>query len=136
MEYLFIYLLQLAERLEGVQTVCIIFMVISFILLAVTTCVALEENYGWTEEDCKEYPAELGALKARKFLAKVFCFCAIAAGLISFLPTEKTLALMGGVYLGKKFAVTAELNSKLDKVNEIVEFQLDKYLKEIKPSND
>lgn len=44
MEYLFIYAMQLAGGLEGVQTVCIIFAVIAFIVLAVATFIAIEER--------------------------------------------------------------------------------------------
>lgn len=78
----------------------------------------------------------MGALKARKLLAKILCVCAITAGLISFIPTEKTLALMGGVYLGKKAVAAAGMDTKLDKVNAIIEHQLDKYLKELQHNND
>lgn len=136
MEYLFIYAMQLAGGLEGVQTVCIIFDAIAFILLAVAVHIAIEENYGWTEEDCKDFPADMRAFKVRKILAKMLCVCSITAVLLSFVPKEKTLALMGGVYLGKKVATAASMDTKLDKVNAIIEHQLDKYLKELKQNDD
>lgn len=136
MEYLFIYLLQLAKAVENLQIVCIIFAVIMFAVLILAVCYTIDCRLGWSQEDCEGSVQDITALKIRKLFLKLLCVFVFAAGLLSLVPTEKTLTIIGGVYLGKKAVAAASIDTKLDKVNAIVEYQLDKYLKEIKPSND
>ena len=136
MEYLFIYAMQLAKAVEGLQILCIIFAVIMFVALVLAVCYTIDCHLGWSQEDCEGNIEDITVLKIRKLLLKLLCVFALVAGLLSLVPTEKTLALMGGVYLGKKVATAAGMDTKLDKVNAIIEHQLDKYLKELKQNDD
>lgn len=135
MEYLFIYAMQLAKAVEGLQILCVIFAVLMFVALVFAVCYTIDCRLGWSQEDCEGNIQDITALKIRKLLLKLLCVFALVAGLLSLVPTEKTLTIIGGVYLGKKAVAAAGIDTKLDKVNAIVEYQLDKYLKEIKPND-
>lgn len=75
----------------------------------------------------------------RKFLDKlkqILIKLLIANLIIVFIPCKQTLLLMGGTYLGKR-AVNEVVNSdKLEKINTIIDLQLDKYIKELKGNNN
>lgn len=115
MEYLFIYLLQLAETLRDIAWVWLLLVpVICFL-----GCVALLDNDA-TQETLTKY--------AKKFLV-------IWLGvplLIFILPAKQTLLLMGGTYLGKQAVNQVVTSQKLEKINTIIDLQLDKYIKELK----
>ena len=51
------------------------------------------------------------------------------------LPTKQTLLLVGGTYLGKKAVNKVITSDKLNKVNTIIELELDKRIKELKGGN-
>ena len=115
MEYLFIYLLQLTETLRDIAWVWLLAVPIiwffgSFLLL-----------------DC-DIAQELIIKNAKKFLA---IWLGIPL-LIFILPAKQTLLLMGGTYLGKQAVNQVVTSQKLEKVNTIIDLQLDKYLKELK----
>lgn len=119
MEYLFIYLLQLTEVLREIAWVWILAVPIiwffgSFLLL-----------------DC-DIAQELIIKNAKKFLA---IWLGIPL-LIFILPAKQTLLLMGGTYYGKKAINQVVTSQKLEKVNTIIDLQLDKYIKELKVGNN
>ena len=115
MEYLFIYLLQLAETLRDIAWVWLVAVpFISFL-----GCMMLLD-YGEAQETM--------AKNVKKFLV-------IWLGIplvIFILPAKQTLLLMGGMYLGKQAVTQVVTSQKLEKVNTIIDLQLDKYIKELK----
>lgn len=116
MEYLFIYSLQLADLLNVVSGIC------GFILLATT--IALIPLFMYKEED-----------KLVKDGFNIVCRIDIALLVIIILsvlaPTKQTLLLMGGTYYGKKAVNAVVTSDKLQKVNTIIDLQLDKYIKDL-----
>lgn len=116
MEYLFIYSLQMADILATVSGIC------GFLLIATT--IALIPLFMYKEED-----------KIVKDGFNVVCRVNIALLVIIILgvlaPTKQTLLLMGGTYYGKKAVNAVVTSDKLQKVNTIIDLQLDKYIKEL-----
>ena len=116
MEYLFIYSLQLADMLNVVSGIC------GFILIATT--IALIPLFMYKEED-----------KLVKDGFNIVCRVDIALLVIIILsvlaPTKQTLLLMGGTYYGKKAVNAVVTSDKLQKVNTIIDLQLDKYIKDL-----
>ena len=115
MEYLFIYLLQLTETLRDIAWVWLLAVPIiwffgCFLLL-----------------DCDEAQTII-TKNVKKFLAT---WLGIPL-LIFILPAKQTLLLMGGTYLGEKAINQVVTSQKLEKVNTIIDLQLDKYIKELK----
>lgn len=131
MEYLFIYLMQLAGAVEEFRTLCIILAVVSLVFLAVVTCITMAEGYGWSEEECAGISGEVNFLIVRRLLTKTMCVFAIISALLLIVPTERTLAMIGGLYIGKRIVTSQGINTKLDKVSKIIDIQLDKYMEEL-----
>lgn len=124
MEYLFIYGLQMANILENILALTIFGAAALIIASIIFYCVNYDEITadGWGE-------AYKNTFKALKNTSIIFVIISIFVGL---LPTKQTLLLMGGTYLGKKAAKEIITSQKLEKVNTIIDLQLDRYIKELK----
>ena len=124
MEYLFIYLLQIANVLETILAFTIFGSIALIIASIMFYCMNYDEitGDGWGE-------VSKNTFKALKNTAIVFVIITIFGGL---LPTKQTLLLMGGTHLGKKAVKEIATSQKLEKVNTIIDLQLDKYIKELK----
>lgn len=124
MEYLLIYLLQIADVVVPATIVLasVVFIICLIIGIIFRTENSLEfeylEKYNGIMEtwDC---------IKKLIITSFVILFCCM------FIPTKQTLLLMGGVYYGKK-VVTSEIGQKAYK---IIDLQLDKYIKELTDGN-
>ena len=116
MEYLFIYSLQMADILATVSGVCR--------LILIATTIVLIPLFMYKEED-----------KLAKNGFNILCRVNIALLVIIILgvlaPTKQTLLLMGGTYYGKKAVNAVVTSDKLQKVNTIIDLQLDKYIKDL-----
>lgn len=119
MEYLFIYLLQAVETINIIAACMFIFSSILFLLFVVNYIMAKYEN---------------NTNKINSFhkpLTKCFGIFLILSILMFFIPTKRTLLLMGGTYLGKKAVNVVVTDEKIKKVDTIINLQLDKYIKEL-----
>lgn len=116
MEYLFIYSLQMADILATVSGVC------GFILTA--TIIALIPLFMYKEED-KVAKNGFNIL----YRVSITLLVIIILGVLA--PTKQTLLLMGGTYYGKKAVNAVMTSDKLQKVNTIIDLQLDKYIKDL-----
>lgn len=126
MEYLFIYCLQL-NKVINVLLGCSLFVCLC---LTIGTIICYAEAYEYiTNKDSRYGEAER---KAFKILKTGAIATAVVSIVLSLLPTKQTLLLMGGTYLGKKAAKEIITSQKLEKVNTIIDLQLDKYIKELK----
>lgn len=125
MEYLFIYLLQIADRLDimsaSLITVGLIGFLIYFMAIFATDGEILEEKY---------FSKML--IETIKKIKNIVVICLIFGLFFYILPTRNTLLLMGGVYLGKKAVNTVITEEKVKKVNQIIELELDKRIGELK----
>lgn len=119
MEYLFIYLLQLTGILNSIAWVWLLAVPI---ICFFGCCFLLD--YSEAQEVLGQY--------VKKFLV---IWLGIPL-LIFILPTKQTLLLMGGMYLGKKAVNQVVTSQKLEKVNTIIDLQLDKYIKELRGVNN
>lgn len=134
MEYLFIYLLQIVDVLSIIK---LILGICSLLFTSVTTLLfvcLMQENAPIEMSKCEyEEDKKLCSLfhKTKNITIKFF----ISIILISFIPTKQTLLLIGGTYLGKKTVQTVVTNEKMEKVNTIINLQLDKYIQELKGNN-
>lgn len=133
MEYLFIYLLQIANNLEDAQLMFGVLFIAFTILWVGAIGAALQENeFGEpTEEDKEDNTSVYKYYLIRTMLRKGVIFCFILLITVSLIPTKQTLLLMGGTYLAKKTVSSEVMNTKLSKINAIIDIQLDKYLKEL-----
>jgi hypothetical protein len=123
MEYLFIYLLQATEVIKAVMAVLLSVVVIAAVIAVILNIVLLD--CGRTDEikHIKE------VIKSAK---KVIIRCLIAAFILFLIPTKQTLLLMGGTYIGKQAVNAVVTSDKMQKVNEIIDLQLDKDIKDLK----
>ena len=112
MEYLFIYLLQMADYLHK----------LSIGLVAVSPLIWFIHCLTCARE------GETGLEK--KFLKNPLIMVFIGI-FLHFIPTKQTLLLMGGTYLGKKAINSVVTDEKIKKVDTIINLQLDKYIKEL-----
>lgn len=120
MEYLFIYSLQMADILATVSGVC------GFLLTA--TIIALIPLFMYKEED-KVAKNGFNIL----YRVSITLLVIIILGVLA--PTKQTLLLMGGTYYGKKAVNAVMTSDKLQKVNTIIDLQLDKYIKDLQKGN-
>ena len=116
MEYLFIYLLQVADYLHK----------LSIGLIVISPLIWLMHGLACARE------RETGFEK--KFL-RIPLIVLFIGMFLHFIPTKQTFLLMGGTYLGKKAVNAVITDEKIKKVDEIINLQLDKYLKELKEQN-
>lgn len=124
MEYLFIYGLQMADGLKTILELTIFVSAALIVASAMFYCM----NYGEITANNRG-EASKNTFKTLKNTSIVFVIITIFVGL---LPTKQTLLLIGGTYLGKKAAKEIITSQKLEKVNTIIDLQLDKYIKELK----
>lgn len=115
MEYLFIYLLQITETLDTIAWAWLVAVPFIYFL---GCCFLLDYD------DAQETLAK----NIKKFLV---IWLGIPL-LIFILPAKQTLLLMGGTYLGKQAVNQVVSSQKLEKINAIIDLQLDKYIKELK----
>ena len=125
MEYIFFYLLQILDSLNTIA--CTLFLAI-IVLSIVMLCFAIQNRDIFDLEDryC-ESEREIW-----KKLQKVFCGILIAFSFLFFLPSKQTMVLFGATYLGKKTINTIVTNEKLQKIDTIINLELDKRIKELK----
>ena len=123
MEYLFIYVLQLADTLNIISKICIVAFIVNTI--------GMVPAFIYKDEDAD-------AKKCFDILRKIFIVLLTIIILSVLAPTKQTLLLMSGTYYGKKAVNSVVTSDKLQKVNTIIDLQLDKCIKELKEekSND
>ena len=130
MEYLFIYLLQMAENLEWISFVLIFTTISSFAFLII---MAFQSECKF--EKAEHYTADMSneCIKTTSKLAKkIFVINLIFVLIVMMLPTKQTLLLIGGTYMSKKAINTVVTNEKLKKGDTIINLELDKRIKELK----
>ena len=126
MEYLFIYGLQVADIVEIVATVTLVLGIASIIFL-VTYWV---ENYNYiSDKESTDY-------ETFNLLKKVTASLCLTTLFLGILPTKQTMLLVGGTYLGKKAVNQVAMSDKMEKINTIIDLQLDKYIKELKENDN
>ena len=129
MEYLFIYLLQMADSLFVLQGFIYILLFIS-IFAWIFSYIMLDTESYYNREKITRTKRLLRSIK------KFYITCISILIIVSFIPTKQTLLLVGGTYLGKKAVNTIITNKKIEKVNTIIELELDKRIKELKGGNE
>lgn len=128
MEYLFIYLLQIADSLNALQDFIYVLLIIS--IFAWIFCYVMLESESYYDRE--------KIIREKRFIRsikKFYITCISILIIVSFIPTKQTLLLVGGTYLGKKAINTVITDKKIEKVNTIIELELDKRIKELKGGN-
>lgn len=120
MEYLFIYSLQLANYIMHVAI--ILFIIVPLMCVLAAVFLAMES------EDLKQH--------WNSWMKKMLITSLVTSLILLALPTKQTLLLMGGTYLGKRAANKVINSDKLEKINTIIDLQLDNYIKELKAGNN
>lgn len=133
MEYVFIYLLQVADAISNVRPFFTALSVLCVIAWAFCSICALADNeYGEpTEDDKEDCSCTYRYYVARTAFKKATIFCFTMLIIASIIPTKQTMLLIGGTYLAKKTITSEVVNSKLSKIDTIIDIQLDKYIKEL-----
>lgn len=120
MEYLFIYLLQVADLIR-ILAYFLLTITIIHIVFSVLCLISTSEDNRKIDESIEDV----------KVCGKVLLFLAIPTILLFLTPSKETLLLMGGTYIGKK-AINTTINSEaFQKTNSIINSQLDKYIKKL-----
>ena len=119
MEYLFIYLLQLADVING----CAEFFTFTSVTSAILMVFA---GMFWAEESNNRPFIFLAISTTVSLILLLTC---------NLTPTRQTILLMGGTYLGKKAINVVATDEKIKKVDTIINLQLDKYIKELQGVN-
>lgn len=110
MEYLFIYLLQLTDIITGLA-----------ILLSIVPIII--QFIKWSIK-------EKGTIFDKEYSQPII-ICWIISFILLILPTKQTMLLMGGTYLGKKAVNAVVTDEKIQKIDTIINLQLDRYIKEL-----
>ena len=131
MEYLFIYGLQMAKMLDNLFAITLFLLFCSIFCLIVMGAGTRWkfENYD-KKESYSEFSVETGR-NASKAFKKLAIICLTTVIITALTPSEKTLLLMGGAYLGKKAVNEVVQSDKIEKINTIIDLQLDKYIKDL-----
>jgi hypothetical protein len=125
MEYLFIYGLQVFEM---INLAAVTFLIISVFIAIFLVIYGLDNKGIFVTDKYDYYKEERELFNSVKGLFKKF----IVIGLILlFVPTNQTLLLLGGTYLGKKAVKSVITDKKIEKINTIIELELDKRIKEL-----
>lgn len=125
MEYLFIYLLQLADAITAILGVTTVLTIMSGVG-SLISYFAISADHGDNKDDKER---ELSKIFIP--FKKIFIVSTIIMVLVGLIPTKNTLLLMGGTYLGKKAINAVVTDSKIQKVNTIIELELDRRIKEL-----
>lgn len=123
MEYIFIYLLQISVIAENAA---IALLVVFFICLVFWGIFVSMVTYAVYDDEKKN------AYRNSKWIKKVGVKSLILSVILFIIPTKQTLLLFGGTYYGKRAVNAVVTNSKIEKVNTIIELELDKRIKELK----
>lgn len=126
MEYLFIYGLQMASRIDAMSTTGL---VLSIAMIIITVVYFAEESWRITDGESSEYKIFNALKKTTATIILITTFLAI-------LPTKQTMLLVGGTYLGKKAVNQVVTSDKMEKINTIIDLQLDRYIKELKGNDN
>jgi hypothetical protein len=130
MEYLFIYCLQLFDFLHNslfVLFTIVLFSFLFFIASKIATILALDKKY--CDDETKIF------IRLKPFIQKVFVSSFCLWILFALMPTKDTLLLLGGTYYGKKAIKQVATSEKLQKIDTIINLELDKRIKELKNAN-
>ena len=117
MEYIFIYLLDIFEKIDVIEGVLVVFMVLATIIWGIIVLA----NRDYFEEEKEK------VIKLKNLLIK----CVLITCALCIIPTKQTLLLMGGTYYGKKAIKTVITDEKIKKVDTIINLELDKRIKEL-----
>ena len=121
MEYLFIYGLQIADLIHYLAVGCIIFLCVSVFIALVLIGLYV----------CDDYEFQKWKQKVLPIFKRMWLGFSVASLILFLFPTKQSLLLMGGTYYGKKAINAVAASGKLQKVNTIIDLQLDKYIKEL-----
>lgn len=120
MEYLFIYLLYFVEIIKEVG-----FIVGASFFLFLVFLVFF--SFGKLLNNEKDEVLD----KIIKYLKKIVVITGILTILFGMIPDKKTILMLGGTYYGKKVYKNVMTDKKIQKINKIIELQLDKYIKQL-----
>ena len=124
MEYLFIYCLQLFDFCHNSMFFLFFIAIFSFIFYVVFSYLRASE---YTSKKEALFDEMMVNLTKNIILASTSLFI-----LFTLLPTKNTLLLIGGTYYGKKAVKQVVTNDKLQKIDTIINLELDKRIKELK----
>ena len=130
MEYIFIYLLQISHIIAIIKDIFFILLcigIIGFTILGIFTGFQYENHK-------KEYYDQMTqdvAKATTKFFKNIIITSSILFSITALIPSKQTLLLIGGTYLGKKTINAVVTDKKIEKINTIIELELDKRIEEL-----
>lgn len=131
MEYIFIYLLQifnLFDFLFGCLCIADIGLIIFWLILGF--CTRFEYTNYKNNGSYTDITTETGQNGSK--ICKKIPIMLIITFFVAIIPSRQTLLLIGGTYLGKKAVKQVITDKKIEKINTIIELELDKRIKELK----
>lgn len=123
--YLFLYLLQLAELRNCLIATALCLVVLMCILLFIVAMLT-EFDVILHPDACEKESKAFEGIKNFGIKTIIFIF------LVGLIPCKTVIAMAGGLYFGNKAVKAISADEKMQKVNEIINLQLDKTIEEIK----
>lgn len=125
-------MLQLTNGIEGFLILLTTFMTVLFIFILSLILYSLINNisiFGKREDLYGE--EEENIYDTFHYLKKISIIGILLCLFISLIPTKQTILLFSRVYFGKKVVNNITLDKKLEKVNAIIDLQINKCLKDL-----
>lgn len=121
MEYLFIYLLQIADLIGILACIFLAFGIFFIMILLILWLLNFIANDNHTDE-IKSDMIHIGEMSL---------FIIIPAIILFLIPSKETLLLMGNTYIEEKAINVAINNEAFQKANNIINSQPDEYIKKL-----
>ena len=132
MDYLFLYLLQVVDVIEGIQIALGFFVVLIVILYIIMGFVTRFEFGSYKGPDTYGDLDKAFGVNCSNWCKKCLTVFGIIFLITFFIPTKTTTLMLGGLFLGKKVVNQISTDDKVKKIDTIISLELDKRIKELK----
>ena len=131
MDYLFLYLLQVVDVIEGIQIALGFFVVSTIILYIVMGFITNFEFDNYKGPDTYGDLSKDFGVNCSNWCKKCLTIFGTIFLITFFIPTKTTTLMLGGLFLGKKVVNQISTDDKVKKIDTIISLELDKRIKEL-----
>lgn len=130
---LLVFLIYLASFVSSLLVITKLLLAITLFIFMCSLLFSIALVY---EDKTKEDYKNRNLTKFYKWLKNLVISIVIMSSLIIIVPSERTIYLMAGAYIGQKVVADKNISDKLKKINKIIDYKLDdiisKYEEELK----
>ena len=131
MDYLFLYLLQVVDVIEGIQIALGFFVALIVILYVVMGFITRFEFGSYEGPDTYGDLNKDFGVNCSNWCKKCLTIFGTIFLITFFIPTKTTTLMLGGLFLGKKVVNQMSTDDKIKKIDTIISLELDKRIKEL-----